>query len=108
MHDVCEKGMDLVPVEKAAELTWESEPNPHGEPLDYEDKWGKANAANYAFKVPNQGLSFAKEQKLAVSPKSGDTTFEVWLREGQHTDMLILSLLSDGSNLTLLIVREQG
>lgn len=86
---------------------WHPEQNRDGEPLDYEDKWGKANAPNFAFYVPSQGLSIDKKsQNGALSAKSGNVTLDFWLKEHDMNEMLVLCLLQDAENLAIYLMRE--
>jgi len=55
ISDISDKQMHLIAAQDS-ELTWQSQPNADKEPLDYEDKWGKANAPNFSFHAPPHGL----------------------------------------------------
>lgn len=85
--DVSDKGIPLVAV-KDNELVWHHEVNKDHEPLDYEDKWGKVNSANYAFLAPLSGLTIKK--KSALISRSEKMTFEMWVKEAQPSEMLVL------------------
>ena len=63
------------------ELGWHKEVNKNRDPVDYEDKWGKANSANYSFYAPPAGLKIAKRENVALCKRTGEMTFEFWLKE---------------------------
>lgn len=104
VHDLFEKELHLEL--DGAELVWHQEPNPDGEPLEYEDKWGKSNTPNFAFEVPTEGFAL-QNKKMAVSAKTGNFTLELWLRESnQVNEMLVLALLTDVDHMSLFLMRE--
>ena len=78
--DVSDKGIHLTEVGEN-ELTWHSQMNLDRDPLDYEDKWGKQNTANYSFYAPASGLKIVKKENQALSQRTGDVTFELWIKE---------------------------
>lgn len=58
----------------AAPLTWSTSPLGDGQPIEYEDKWGKENTPSYSICAPPGGLLSC--DKLVLSA----FTFEFWLK----------------------------
>lgn len=82
--------------------------NAEHDPLDYEDKWGKVNNANYSIYVPNQGLKIAKKAGQALSKRTGEITLEMWLKEPEPNAMLVLSLITAENQASVFLCREDG
>ena len=66
--DVSDRGLHLTV--KEGDLVWHPQVNPDRDPIDYEDKWGKANQANYSFYAPFSGLNITKKENQAIQQKS--------------------------------------
>lgn len=64
--DISDRAMHLV----ASQLDWHPQVNQDGDPIDYQDKWGKVNTANYSFALPQSGLAIAKKNNHALGSKA--------------------------------------
>jgi len=93
---------------KAENLEWNPSVNPDRDPLDYEDKWGKVNTANYAFMAPSSGLQITRKKNQPLSSKAGNFTLEMWLKEPEPNEYLVLALFTEDKTLSLFLNREQG
>jgi len=92
----------------AKNLEWHAHANLDRDPLDYEDKWGKVNIPNYAFFAPSSGLHITRQANQALSSKAGSFTFEMWLKEHEPNDYLLLALFTEEKTLSLFLSRDNG
>ena len=93
---------------KGENLEWHQQVNLDRDPLDYEDKWGKVNIPNYALIAPSSGLDITCRANQALCTKAGGFTLEMWLKEPEPNDYLVLALFTEEKQLSLFLNRENG